>query len=224
MGRTPEIRVSTERRTRTAIVCAVLGALLFGTAYAGMAGSSGLGLADQPVLLWMVAHRLPLVTTVMAALTSLGSPEVVIAAIGIIALIWVVWKRELYRPLMYVGATAFGYLLTSVLKSATANPRPAASFMLPPLETNFSFPSGHVIGITMFVLILGYLLWSRRPERWSLSGWMVCGCLAALIIACTRLYLAAHWLTDVVGGFGLGLIVLAVTILVDGLICRARAN
>lgn len=214
----PSNRLEASERFVIASISATVGVVVFIAAFMGLQGTSGIGLLDQPTLLWMVGHRIAAVTTVATALTILGDPKTVGAVCCLIALVWFLWKREIWRPLVLVGSLGAADIIAHFVKTATANPRPAETFMLPPLETNFSFPSGHTIGVTVLLLTLGYLLYSRRPERWNIGTWVALAVFTAALIAFTRLYLAAHWLTDVLAGFGLGCMVLAAVIVVDHLV------
>lgn len=212
------VRVSPRRRTRLIAISAIIGVILFAVAYQGYDGTSGLGLYDQPVLLFMVSIRADLLSTIMGYATRLASPEFLVPLTLVVMVIWVIAKREWWRPLLLGGGMALSAVFAYGLKALTANPRPASSYMLPPLETSFSFPSGHVVGITALIFIFGYLLYSRHPERHSYVNWAVWGTLLVAFFAFTRLYLAAHWLTDVVAGFGIGLITLAIVAGVDWLV------
>jgi undecaprenyl-diphosphatase len=87
--------------------------------------------------------------------------------------------------------------------------------MIKPFETDYSFPSGHTIGITVFLMVIGYLICSRRPGTIRAIIWIAVTMLGILAVSASRLYLGYHWLTDVIASVGLGLIVLAITIPID---------
>src|SRR5262249_2092182 len=80
------------------------------------------------------------------------------------------------------------------------------------METNPSFPSGHAMGATMgfgflaYALCLGQTCRRRRLAIIAVLGALILG------IGFSRIYLRAHWLSDVVGGFALGLAWLSVCI------------
>jgi membrane-associated phospholipid phosphatase len=80
-------------------------------------------------------------------------------------------------------------LLTQLLKWVINRPRPD----IPNVVTDtYSYPSGHVSATAAFVLVVALLI--GRGWAWLLA---IGGMLAMMI---SRGYLAAHWLTDVVGG------------------------
>lgn len=80
-------------------------------------------------------------------------------------------------------------LLTQLLKWLIHRPRPLNAHVA---TDTYSYPSGHVSASTAFVLVVALLI--GRGWAWLLA---IGGMLAMMI---SRIYLAAHWLTDVVGG------------------------
>lgn len=80
-------------------------------------------------------------------------------------------------------------LLTQLLKWLLHRPRPIDAIVA---TDTYSYPSGHVSATTAFVLVMALLV--GRGWAWFLA---IGGILVMMI---SRGYLAAHWLTDVVGG------------------------
>jgi membrane-associated phospholipid phosphatase len=74
--------------------------------------------------------------------------------------------------------------------------------------TTYSMPSGHSSASFAFFLVLAVLASRGQPPRMRLT-WMVLGCLPALAIASSRVYLGAHWPTDVLAGALLAVFVCA---------------
>ena len=105
-----------------------------------------------------------------------------------------------------------GVALEVGLKYCLPHPTPPSEFMrglqfLPSLQIAppYSFPSGHVLRTTFLVALIG----ERRP-RWRACCWAL-----VIAMASTRLYLNEHWLSDVVGGLLLGLMLAAVAAAID---------
>ena len=73
------------------------------------------------------------------------------------------------------------------------------------METiNASFPSGHALLSTVFYLTLGVMLeraFARRRMKIYILGAAV---VVALLVGISRVYLAALWASDVMGGWALG--------------------
>ncbi|MCW3813140.1 phosphatase PAP2 family protein [Micromonospora sp. DR5-3] len=121
-------------------------------------------------------------------------------------------KAELWPLALWVVTTmAVGGLLGGLLKVLVGRQRPS---LLDPVAraTGFAFPSGHALNATLAagVLLLVFLPFTqgRRPLRWAL--WVV-AVLIAVVTGLSRIALGVHWTSDVVGGWLLGLAVLAAT-------------
>ncbi|MDQ4077780.1 MAG: phosphatase PAP2 family protein [Chloroflexota bacterium] len=76
----------------------------------------------------------------------------------------------------------------------------------------FSFPSGHVMFYTVFFGFLFFLAWTRFPRSiWKGLLLFLTGALV-LLIGPSRIYLGAHWLSDVVAAYLVSLIILSLVI------------
>ena len=69
---------------------------------------------------------------------------------------------------------------------------------------NASFPSGHALLSTVFYLTLGVMLTRAFPRKRMKAYVLGCGVLIALLIGLTRIYLGAHWASDVLAGWAVG--------------------
>ena len=70
-----------------------------------------------------------------------------------------------------------------------------------------SYPSGHAIVCTSVFFTIALMLYRERGWRWP----FIAAATLMLVVLYSRLYLGVHWPTDVVGGFLLGVVWLAVT-------------
>nr|WP_150777020.1 bifunctional DedA family/phosphatase PAP2 family protein [Pseudomonas fluorescens]VVN29743.1 hypothetical protein PS652_04782 [Pseudomonas fluorescens] len=102
-----------------------------------------------------------------------------------------------WRPAIFAGSTLIGTALANgSLKWLFARARPEV--LTDPLTT-YSMPSGHSSASFAFFLVLAVLAGRGQPPRMRLT-WIMLGCIPALSIALSRVYLGAHWPTDILAG------------------------
>ncbi|MFC3690224.1 phosphatase PAP2 family protein [Aquipuribacter hungaricus] len=158
----------------------------------------GLEDLDRPVLDAAIEARTPFWDSVVTVYSELGGPVVAIAATFLavvgLSLLWRTWTPFLLMLLAGSGSLAMS--MTS--KGVVGRQRPDQVFAVTPVEPSFSFPSGHALNATIIAGVLAYLLVSRtRSGRVALV--VVPLALAhTLLMGLSRVYLGAHWLTDVV--------------------------
>jgi undecaprenyl-diphosphatase len=193
----------------------VAGDAVFWLMFAAVQSDSGLAALDGPVHSFLVDSRSPAVTALLAFVSAVTAPEVLTVAGAAFALAWIVWKRELWRPAVLMGAMLLAVVLTTLIKQLVSRSRPPASdFLLGP-DDALSFPSGHTVGIAVFTVVLAYLVLSRSGTR-TTAVLGFCGALAvSVLVGFSRLYLGYHWLTDVVASLGVALAVAAVAVFTD---------
>ncbi len=183
-----------------AAVVLVGGAWLFLEVFENVLAGDALVQFDQAVFSTLQRLRTPWVDTLMVAITEIGGAAVAMPVIGAAALLFAVQRR--WRTLAY-WAAAFGFaqLLVWVLKLTVARTRPS------PVYTGieqYSFPSGHATSAIVLYGFLAFLLARGCSARWKLLISAVAAGFV-LLIAFSRLYLGAHWFSDVVAGLSVGL-------------------
>jgi len=214
----------TKKSVITAVICFVIGLIIFIIAYLGMRQNSGLGTFNQPVLDWMINNRNSQVTSIMEAVTTAASLQIFTVVVVGIAFVWGILKKEIWRPLAFVSSVGFAAGVSTLLKVLTANNRPSQTSMIAPFELDYSFPSGHTISVVVCLLVLGYLIYSRRSSIVTVTSWLLLALVGSAIVAISRLYLGYHWLTDVTASLGLGLIILAIVIIIDRIVINRLEN
>jgi len=168
-----------------------------------IANGAPLTLTDIRLSAWLEANRTPGLTTVFRIATELGSTWWAISSAVVFGL-YLISRRRFYW-LATVWLSVFGGMLLNVqLKSIFQRVRP--SFSNPVLSlTGYSFPSGHTMAATvLYTVLAAYLLTHvrRRPAR------LLIVLVAVFLIAAvgfSRIYLGAHYLTDVLGAIAEGL-------------------
>jgi len=114
--------------------------------------------------------------------------------------------RRQYRALVLLGiATAGGLLVSLLLKGLFDRPRPAFFSGAGYIATS-SFPSGHSMLSAVVYLTLGALL-ARVSKRYHVKLYFVTvAMLVTLLVGFSRVYLGAHYPTDVLAGWSIGVI------------------
>lgn len=158
---------------------------------------------DEPARALGEQLRDPDLTPVVRGVSDLGSTpyRAALAALVVVplALRWRSW-----RPAVY-GAAVVG-LAPAVSASAKrlvdrARP-PAADALEHPLDP--SFPSGHATASAALATGLAVLAVVVLHRSWARTAALVAAGAFALAVGLTRIYLGAHWLTDVLAGWCTG--------------------
>ncbi|QZB01026.1 VTT domain-containing protein [Pseudomonas mandelii] len=157
-------------------------------------------LADSAIYRALQDLRTALGDSVMIAITELGDTTVVVA-VTIVVLLWLMWKRAWRTAAYWLIAIAGASALNTVIKVALHRARPGE--LLYSGWSAFSFPSGHS---TVNVVLYGFLAFLIAREIRPACRLAVALGAATLIflIAFSRIYLGAHWFSDVLGGLAFG--------------------
>ena len=116
------------------------------------------------------------------------------------------------KAALYILFTMLAGLVSTLVKVAVNRPRPSDTVVrILQKTTQQSFPSGHVLFYVVFFGFLILLMYQLQGVSKVLRGIVIALCLLFIFsIPISRIYMGAHWFTDVVGGFLLGLICLYV--------------
>ena len=169
---------------------------------------------------WLHAQGSPPLTAAMIAITTLGDTWVVIIITSIFV-IFLLRRRRYY----WAGVTGLsvggGMLLNRLLKLVFLRPRP--SFADPILSlTGYSFPSGHTMAATVLFGTFAVYFFQRTPDaRLRVLIIFVAGLLIALV-AFSRIYLGAHYLSDVLAAVAEGLAWLSLSLTICFYLRRPR--
>ncbi len=185
------------------LVCLVLvGA--FGFLAHAVVGERALTEFDTRIGLQLAAHRqaAPRLRQTFIVFTEIGSPEAMVCLTVLVALALLIRRRRVLA-LVWLLALISTAVLNLALKSVVARDRPP--FRDPIIdEPTHSFPSGHSMGAVVAFGLLAYFLLLALSDRREKVLVVVVAVLLTLAIGFSRIYLGAHYFSDVVGGYTVG--------------------
>jgi len=143
----------------------------------------------------------------MRGATFIGLPVFTIT-IGLVMALAGVFRSS--QGLIFAGAVIVGTIsVGSILKLFFRRARPLTDYVLHMRFSSFSLPSGHAVGGVVTYGTLGYLL----AAVLALPVVFIGGLLLALLIGISRVYLGAHYPSDVIAGWILGSVGLLTVVL-----------
>ena len=146
------------------------------------------------------------ITAIMIFISFLGSAITLITlALASIFLV----KDKKYSKLIMLNL-ALSFILNRILKLIRARPRPPRLRLV--IENGYSFPSGHSMVSFAFYGFLIYLINKNLKNKKIKYPLIILLSLLILLIGISRIYLGVHYVTDVLGGYIIGLIYLIVFI------------
>ncbi len=156
---------------------------------------------DQNILQAVQALAWPWLTPIMHVISDLCIPEIAIP-LATLWLTFLFWRhRRLQEILLILILVGNGWTL--ILKPIIHRPRPtvAQAIVYDP-QNNFSLPSGHAVA-AMTIGGAAILLTKRSGHRQS--RWII-GLISAgiFLVGFSRVYLGAHWPSDVLAGYLVG--------------------
>jgi len=193
-----------------ALRIAVLGTLAL--AVAALTATLGRLVAfDETIRHWLIERRSPGLTAVLTACTTIGSsPVLVTVALGLAVWLGVGHRRR--EALLVAGTTLGALILSPVLKDIIERVRPGDEHLV--LVNSWAYPSGHSLTSTAVIGVLTTLAASRAPSRAARAAVAAAGVCLVVAVGVSRVYLGVHWPTDVLAGWLIGALWLAISLLV----------
>lgn len=159
---------------------------------------------DGDVLQWIVEHRLAWLTSLFWFVTSAGNTVwmFVWSIAGCVGLIRVGRRAE---AVMVAGAMLTGWGAMSLSKLIFGRDRPPVPERLVEISSH-SFPSGHAMmsallaTLAIAVMLRSKTVWLHSPLAVALPV------VASFAVGVSRIYLGAHWVTDVLAGWVFGVL------------------
>ena len=168
---------------------------------------------DDSWLRLMVSGRSAPVTAVAKVFNVLGLVSVTLP-VRIVIAGYLAWRRRWWHFAAFVAAIASSEILIGTLKGIYDRSRPTGSLVA---TSGASFPSGHSIAasVTIVAAVIALVPPGRRRAWWGAAAVAF-----SVLMALSRAYLGAHWLSDAIAGVLLGTSCALLAALVVGLLQR----
>lgn len=220
--RTLAASVGTRRSTWTGLTLFFLGLIGAASLTEGVMEHGDLSVLDPLVAADVSSWHEGVLTFAADLATYIGSAPV-IGLMGALLSVWA-WTewRDRRGAVLLAGAFMLSAALGLILKHVVARPRPAAGETYGTWDSSPAFPSGHTLGTAVFLGLVAMILLFGAHARTAKAVGVFGGVAGTLFVAFSRIYLGDHWLTDVLAGLSLAVMVLGgVLICVDVLRVRS---
>lgn len=186
------INASIRRQPRATLL---IGTLSFALLLAVFIGYPHMTAFDQGITALVQEHRSSAMDSAAVLVTQIGNFRTQFLAAALVCVI-LLFTRQWRAMWFFGGVTLFTALANTATKHFFARVRPEV--LVDPL-TSYSMPSGHSSGSFAFFLALAILAGREKPQRMRITCVLI-GCLLAMTVAMSRIYLGAHWPTDIMAG------------------------
>jgi membrane-associated phospholipid phosphatase len=198
-------RIEPRRPTGLPLTLAVIAAVYLAALFSGLTEdileAEGIVRIDNLVNAAFGQWRGEPLISVFLWITALGSSPAIISAVIIAT--GFLWSQRRFHIVMPLWVTCFGALATtSIGKLLVGRHRPEITIDMTIVSS--SFPSGHATAATAVYGFIAYAIARVLPsirEQFEIAYWTA---VLVLFIGFSRIFLGAHYVTDVVGGFLVG--------------------
>lgn len=154
---------------------------------------------DNGVYHWLRSFASPGLDEIARLVSTMGAE--VLGGLLVLLLVYFGWRRRWGTAVSLLIVTGGAQLLNNVLKDHFHRTRPAPTVVTGVIAAQtWSFPSGHAMVSAAFYLFLAYVGW-RLLRGTARRIWVAALVGLVLLIGLSRMYLGAHYLTDVVAGY-----------------------
>ena len=180
-------------------VALIVAGLLFVIIAENVVSGDAFSIVDAQIAQWLHAHSTPVMTQCLLILTHLHDPVTISFMVALLAS-FLIWKKRWCEVLTVLLVVLGGMLLNLLIKQAFQRARPTFDQPLVML-TSYSFPSGHVAATTLFYGVLAALLISQTYTYSRAVLILLLAFSMVIMVAFSRMYLGAHYLSDVLAAF-----------------------
>ncbi len=172
---------------------------------------------DKNVHDFVIKFSSETMTKIMKVFTFLGSTPFIIGLCILIFIILMILKKKDYA-FKCAGILVISTLLNNIVKVIIRRPRPE---YITVIENTFSYPSGHTMAsVTLYGFLIYYLFKTKISKSYKILFSILLG-IIPFVVAISRIYLGAHYFSDV---FGAMLLSLALLTSIDLLYDKVKKN
>lgn len=175
--------------------------LFFGLAY-DLVGNNILIQSDLRIVNLLQIFRTPAFSKFSLFVTYFGKGIIIIWGVAAIGLILALRKRWVDLAAL-LASTAVGQIFVTIIKNIFDRSRPPLANALVK-ENSFGFPSGHSTVAVTFYGLLAYFVYRAAKKRWQKVITVFAATAIIFAIGFSRMYLGAHYPSDVLAGWALG--------------------
>jgi membrane-associated phospholipid phosphatase len=167
----------------------------------------------------------PFFGIVMQAVSMLGNMPVPIL-LTFMAIAFFAFRRQWLEALFMLLVTSnvlLAFALKDIIRRARPFPVTESTAGIVQSINQYSYPSGHVLFFVVFFGFFAYLAWMNFKGRARIIVIAICAALI-ILIGPSRVYLGAHWTSDVVGSYVIGIIWLSILIFAHQLVIHRKID
>lgn len=176
---------------------------------------------DDSVHNFIMKFSSEMTTKFMKIFTFLGSTPF-ITLLCVLVFVILLYKKQKEYAYKCAGILVISTLINNIVKVIVRRPRPE---YITVVENTFSYPSGHTMAsVTLYGFLIYFILKSKISKTYKIVFSIVLGIIPVLV-GISRIYLGAHYFSDVFGGVLLSIMLLSsIDIIYDKTLNRKKSK
>ena len=173
-------------------------------------GHEALIRADLRIINLISQFRTDSLNHLMLFITYLAKGETIVIGVILASIILFLFKKKAYLYSLLISVIG-GQIFVWIIKNIIERPRPPLTEALV-TETSYSFPSGHSFVAVTFYGLLFFFISQSVKKRYQKNLSLIIGLILIILVGFSRIYLGAHWPSDVLASYASGLAWLTIII------------
>ncbi|CCZ57566.1 pAP2 family protein [Clostridium sp. CAG:762] len=162
---------------------------------------------DESVYKFITSNMNDTTTNIYKVITFFGSTIFMVGLCVLLLVLFIIIKKNIYGYIIS-GTLIFSTIMNNVIKVIIRRERPIYMIVR---ETTFSFPSGHTMAsVSMYGILIYLINKSNMNKKLKIILSIILG-MIPLMVATSRIYLGAHYFSDILGAIMLATIVLLIS-------------